>query len=703
MGGANSASGSFVWGVQGGAMSVSYPLTLNTYSAPTGGSVAPTLIYEATITVVDTVGTTATRAAIIGLPGYDPPLITSLEAVRCDSAGNETVDGSYLKVKGVWTYSSMSGENAITSSTFVWGQEGEVMSGAISATSNAWSNPLGGNLLQNRRYAVTLTIADRVNGIDIRTVIVPVVPPMPGHEGDYWGLLSTWRTQGDFRFEAPVAFNILFTQPQNINGLHFIFNVFDDSYCDDMTIQFVYSDSTTKTVHLNPDAANYYLSAEENDVEEIGMLFNGMNKADRFLWIQRLIFGHSYSFDHTEIVSHAILREFKIASDDLAIGTMDSSLILQGDSLMIPFNRRGSIQSFFRGDLQGVFFLDDVERTARNRYAMRCTDIIGHLDAAQYDGMMFFSADAAQIVQSIASASGVTITMDGSISKPVTGYLQKCSCRYALMQVAFALGAVIDINVGGTISIRKIQDHVTSYIGAERIKMGASIRKDKFAVSEVRLASWAYALQAITASPLDSSNNTTNAGWDVVGELPKLTAPQIVTVRIEHEQGKPYGTLGFGAPYMYSAGAVRQDIFTWLNAGQPNNMMFNYGTTNTTLFNSLSNEFANGTTIKRVPYMSAEEVYVRTNPNVFVDDRTQILEYNTYTLRSESNAREVLDLLYGLAISKTETVAAQVILENEKVGDLVEIETDFGPRTGLITMMNTSVHSSRIAKMEVRV
>jgi len=60
LGGANTATGSFVWGEQGGAVSAPIALSNGVWSAPLGGDLDPTVTYVVVITVSDALGADTT-------------------------------------------------------------------------------------------------------------------------------------------------------------------------------------------------------------------------------------------------------------------------------------------------------------------------------------------------------------------------------------------------------------------------------------------------------------------------------------------------------------------------------------------------------------------------------------------------------------------------------------------------------------------
>jgi len=665
---------------------------------------------------------------------YSPPVITSSSVQRYDNiTGLQDDFGSSLRTMATFTFSPADGTNAIIDSHFTWRAVGQAFSSNIPLASSVWSAPFGGNIKPHLAYEVVVYVQDSIGYSATKIISVPAVPPVIPPFAEYWGLLSQSLSQSNGEFTTPVQLDMAFWQPVNIRGIFFAFNVFDGSYCNDMSANFVYSDFTTSNYNLNPDSSSYYFDIEEDDVTEIHMLFNGMNKADRFLWLQKLVFGRIYNFTSEDIVSHNTLQTHDLTGSDLSIGSLDFSLLLPYSN-SIPFNRRRNIRSYFKDILQGTFYADDVDRESLYKWKLRCVDIFDVLNSTPYAGDIYYGNAAKYIIADIADTCGATIDTDVTLgNRIVTGWLQISSCRRALVQVVFAIGGVITADETGVIHITERKDQVTSHFDGNRCMMGVPVKTDKLATREVRLFTYTYETQLHESSPVYLDNNIlkVNTGWDVVGTLPGIQ-PQVVTKRIEHSS--PYDTgisfkhgnlvvIGVDLFWVdfHTANPIYIRIYEFeMRIANANVIEFSYGgnfqdslniwydasslptPTKDTIRDSIINRFpVYDLEICRVPMKSIERLHSRENPSLLPDEQSRIAEYRGYTLTW--NAQSLLDHLYDIEVNRTETASATVILESEKVGDCISIDTDFGVRTGNIVSMNKDINNSVIAQIEVRV
>jgi hypothetical protein len=305
-----------------------------------------------------------------------------------------------------------------------------------------------------------------------------------------------------------------------------------------------------------------------------------------------------------------------------------------------------------------------------------------------FDGDIYNNVSANTILQQIAVAAGVDIECELSLrTKLLRGYLPIGSCRQAIVQVAFAIGGIIEITYDGAVHIRKIGTQVVSHFGADRCKQGVKVRKSNTSTNEVRLSSWQYILQPHGSQPIvqNGVNVVETTGWDQVANMVWSATPK-QSVKVDHSQ--PYGTfttgVGGGGNPGFNIDKITANYFVYSTG---------YGGSAPSVLEP---------PVFRVPYKAVERIFIKENPDILPRDKSTPKEFKRYTLISDSNVREILDIVFAMEM-RTETVIAEVFLEDEKIGDMVTIDTDYGIKTGIITNMNTNINNLRVAKIEVKV
>ena len=127
-----------------------------------------------TATVVDTRGRTATKTGSFTVYPYAPPVVTSVEAYRCNSNGTRNdATGTYAYVKASFACSSVNGHNSISGCTLTLSQVGGSYSVSRSLTSGTGVVVGGGSLGPDSVYRVTLAVTDAVGTTTNHVVDIP--------------------------------------------------------------------------------------------------------------------------------------------------------------------------------------------------------------------------------------------------------------------------------------------------------------------------------------------------------------------------------------------------------------------------------------------------------------------------------------------------------------------------------------------------
>ena len=104
---------------------------------------------------------------------YEPPTITNLKVIRCDSEGTSIETGTYAKITFNWSCCQLTGENNISSITIAWSNTSLVPT--ATGTSGSVSQVFGdGSFSVDSSYVVTVTVKDSKNGSTVKTITLPI-------------------------------------------------------------------------------------------------------------------------------------------------------------------------------------------------------------------------------------------------------------------------------------------------------------------------------------------------------------------------------------------------------------------------------------------------------------------------------------------------------------------------------------------------
>lgn len=161
-----SISGSGIYGSSISSYYISGTGKSTNSSSLTSGVLTSSSTYSFSAYVTDSRGrTSSTKSASITVYAYSKPSI-SLTAHRCDSSGNITSSGTYLKITCNYSYASVNGKNSITRSVSCNGASNTSFSSGTSFVLNA-------NCSVTSMYTVTASISDALGNSATATVLIP--------------------------------------------------------------------------------------------------------------------------------------------------------------------------------------------------------------------------------------------------------------------------------------------------------------------------------------------------------------------------------------------------------------------------------------------------------------------------------------------------------------------------------------------------
>lgn len=448
---------------------------------------------------------------------------------------------------------------------------------------------------------------------------------------DTAGWLSSCVSGLDGVFSSPPQITFIFA-----NGSYSSSGIalyFWQNYCSKLRIDYYYNKTLLDSSEYDCEELIHFFEKTVENYNKIVVTFIKTQVAYQFVKLQYVEFGRTIELD--EVFRINVLEEMSATGEDLAINTLEVNLIsekgfnFQDDQTLTYYHNNKSI---------GTFYITSAKKETDVEYLVTAENSIGNLDNSKFMGGIYNNILAQALVSQIMSKSKVRIYLSPNISRSyLTGWLPICSCRQALVQVAFALGAVIDTSRSGLVYIRKPSSSVSSIITSERI-LGTSKYEKKERVTGVNLTGFKYGIQKTNSETV--FEGTANR--------------QVV------EFSKPMYSL------VNSSGATIHNF-------SPNYMVIS----------------GSNFELKAYPYVEQKFTLSMNTVNTSSRSKENITEYSQYTLISESNADTRLAEMYNNSIKNLGTVTADIILEDEKPGDLVQIETKYsGTITGIIISLD---------------
>lgn len=213
------------------------------------------------------------------------------------------------------------------------------------------------------------------------------------------------------------------------------------------------------------------------------------------MWALKIVdinFGQHMEWGNDEIVSCGILEECNLVSEELPISTLDFEVYSQDDAFNM-LNPRGIYRYLKSGQKfsawveqngiqrqMGEWYLDAWKNAVNRISSFSCVDALGVLEQCTFlNGEIYCNATVGYIVGTIMSDAGWEAyeIEDELVGIVLSGYIPICTCREALHQVTFAIGACVNVARDGTIRICRPAEAVIGIIDETRLFPDGTIEK----------------------------------------------------------------------------------------------------------------------------------------------------------------------------------------------------------------------------------
>ncbi len=464
-----------------------------------------------------------------------------------------------------------------------------------------------------------------------------------------WGLWSSSMAGEDGSFDEPIVLTLTFQSLHECLGLTFEFNPYDDSFCNDLNIQWYQGETLLYDLDFVPDSWRFACMQKVENYNKIIITFRSMNKPYRFLKVQNIMHGVTKEFGSSELRTAKVLEEIDMTGLTLSVNTLDFSLFSQDDAFNI-FNPSG-IYTLLQRKQQlivtgtkneekthmGTFFVDEMESQTNKMLSISAMDPIGIMDGTTFMGAMYQDVLAADVIEEIMEDAGFGYALDNALrDKTVTGHIPICSHREALQMAVFSIGGFVSTSRGGTVNIKEIPDITsvsTSQIGMSRKHIGTTVKLRNL----------------VTGVDVVEHNFTL-----------KTTTEEICTVNLEIGSN----TVTFSEP----AANITVSIGTVTQSGA------NYCIVESTA--------AGECTVSGKKYDDSQKTIQKRLADIPAGEK-ELIETADCTLIHGTNSNEIAQRLLDIYQYRIEQ-SLSFVLDKESVGDLADIETEYGVYRGAV-------------------
>ena len=371
------------------------------------------------------------------------------------------------------------------------------------------------NLAQLQQY--NLNFPNYANPCELYSVVLDgtatAFPSAPRNAN--LGLWSEQISGDDGTFATPIVLTLTSEGQYSSQGMSFTFDTYNQIYPTHINIKwFRYVDGTMTElspdggVDFYPDNAFYFCRNQVQNYDKVVITFYSLNMPKNRLKLRVVDYGYGTYFYGAELRSTKIIQEIDPISSQISINTADFTLDSKSD-MEYSFQAKQPLSIYFNGQLKATTFVKSAKRKARFLWDIQSEDYIGLMDSIPYYGGMYTNAKAVSILEDIFAVAKVPYSIDDSFAEAtVTGYIAYTTCRDALMQVAFAIQAVVDTTNSDVVNVFALDNDVKQTVPLNRIMQGQNFA-DEETVTGVEVAVHTYKPITETIDVYDANESGT--------------------------------------------------------------------------------------------------------------------------------------------------------------------------------------------------
>jgi hypothetical protein len=309
------------------------------------------------------------------------------------------------------------------------------------------------------------------------------------------GLWSEQVSNDDGTFTEPIVLELESVGQYSSQGLTFTFDTYNGIFATRLSIKWVrITDEGIETLaeqEFTPDNAFYFCHKQVENYNKVVITFYSLNMPKNRLKLRVIDYGYGTFFYGDELRNVKVTQELDPISTQISINVVDFTLDSKSD-MEYSFQQKQPLSIFFNGELKATTFVKKSTRKAKRLWNIQSEDYIGLMDNIPYYGGIYTNKNAVELLTDIFTVAKVPYIIDDIFAdETVTGYIPFTTCRNALMQVAFAIQAVVDTSNRDVVKVFALEKDVKQTIPLNRIMQGQNFADDE-TVTGVEVAVHSY-------------------------------------------------------------------------------------------------------------------------------------------------------------------------------------------------------------------
>lgn len=329
------------------------------------------------------------------------------------------------------------------------------------------------------------------------------------------GLWSNQISLDDGTFSTPIILTLISNGKYSSPGLTFTFDTHNNIFATNMNIQWYQDDNLISQMDFYPDNSKYSCYNDVQLYNKIIITFYSINMPLNRLKLRVIDYGTGIIFLSKNLRNVKLIQEINPISSEIAISTADFTLDIEAET-DLSFQNKQPLSVYYNGQLKATTFVQNFKRKSKNIWDFQTEDYIGLMNEITFYGRVYDGKPAFHLLQDIFDVAKVPYDIDSRIrdlNLTVKGHLPIATCREALMQVAFAIQAVVDTSNSDKVRVYLLDDDIKQNIPLSRIMQGQNIQEQE-TITAIEIVSHEY------IKPLDTDDEIElyNAEKSGIGE-----------------------------------------------------------------------------------------------------------------------------------------------------------------------------------------
>ena len=303
-------------------------------------------------------------------------------------------------------------------------------------------------------------------------------------ENENFALWSKSVSDENGSFKTPIEIILDFSNYESAVGLTFEFSTHTGDYAKNINIKWYQDTTLLSEKNFEVNSAQFFCENSVSKFNKIIITCLNTSKPYRYLKVENIIYGIVRNFSEEELRSVNLLEDVSLTSEELKVNTLD--FVLNNKALIdFIFQKKQPLVLSRNGVLLGTFFIESSKRKSATLYEVSAIDYIGVMDKMRFAGGTYVNETVSNLVSDI--MGNIPYELDENLAnKTLSGVLEACTRREALLQVAFACCAIVDTSRSTVVKIFS-KDSTTKSSIEDGIYTGGSFENED-EITEIVLA-----------------------------------------------------------------------------------------------------------------------------------------------------------------------------------------------------------------------